>query len=311
MPEKTIHVFIHGTTFVEQTFLLKTEELLNMIGIPTTFFKEKIALERSDPLYKTRELLLDIGLVEVSHDTLNAYIHGTRCYTDERIATYPILAKFKQLLPSSDNQLFYTFGWKGTLLQQDRIKAGKDLYEALVSLKHHYPYDTIHFKLYTHSHGGALALYMALFEDTYKHGLSIDTLCFFGLPIQPETINYTQSPIFKTIINFYSQGDAVQTIDFVSTHAWQSYRRMSDFLSLPCCAENDQKKMYDVRLLVDGDEKALGHHSLWLYDKTTKILPCLDKLPIIAIAPSLIEMVESFETPHGDINISNGEALCS
>ena len=47
--------------------------------------------------------------------------------------------------------------------------------------------------------------------------LVIDELILFGVPIQPETDHFCQSPLFKKIFNFYSNEDGIQCIDWVSS----------------------------------------------------------------------------------------------
>jgi hypothetical protein len=57
---------------------------------------------------------------------------------------------------------------------------------------------------------------------------SVDELILLGTPIQPETENFLQSPIFKTIYNIYSSEDTVQQADWVSTKNQTSKQRADE-----------------------------------------------------------------------------------
>ncbi len=57
------------------------------------------------------------------------------------------------------------------------------------------------------------------------HGLSVDELILWGVPVQPETDCLFASPFFKTVYHFYSNEDLVQRIDWVSTKQGYSDRR--------------------------------------------------------------------------------------
>ena len=306
-----IHVFIHGTLFVHQTMLIKTEQALTKMGVSTNVFSTLIAQERQKETLCAHELQLGMDLQQIDSTILSNYQAGISSYEKDRIAIYPTLARFKHYLSSyeNDTHTFYAFGWEGTLLHESRIRASERLYNALIDLQDAYGSDHAIY-LYAHSHGGNVALLLGRIENRIKKKLAIELLALFGLPVQPETNNYAQSPIFKRIMNFYSSGDAVQTLDIFSTQAWSTKRLLPLITPLDTTTTTTSAitidytppKITNIKLLLENDAQAIGHHSLWLYNKTQKIMPCLRKCPLIAIAPTLIDLVST--TTQHDISIN-------
>lgn len=64
------------------------------------------------------------------------------------------------------------------------------------------------------------------YTPTNKH-LIIDELILFGVPIQPETDHFCQAPMFKKVYNFYSDEDAIQCVDWVSSKRPYAYQRIN------------------------------------------------------------------------------------
>ncbi len=78
----------------------------------------------------------------------------------------------------------------------------------------------------------------------------IDELVMYGCPIQPETIGFACSPIFKRIVNFYSGEDVIQRSDWVTTYRGFSDQRIGNYLFDEAHWIEAQKKIYQVRLMI-------------------------------------------------------------
>lgn len=76
--------------------------------------------------------------------------------------------------------------------------------------------------------------------------LHVDELVVLGTPIQVETSMFALSPFFGNVINFYSDGDSVQGLDFLSSSADSSQRLIP----------KDQTKngFYQARILLASEE---------------------------------------------------------
>lgn len=111
---------------------------------------------------------------------------------------------------------FYTFGWSGNLSFQEREEAGAKLYHQLLELIVLYEQlygKEPHVRIISHSHGGNVALTLAAEENKEHKHLVINELILLGCPIQQATIEYAQSPIFKTIYSLCSNYDVIQVVD--------------------------------------------------------------------------------------------------
>lgn len=110
---------------------------------------------------------------------------------------------------------FYFFGWNGKLCFDEREKASKDLYYALLQLAA--DYEALHqkkptFRIITHSHGGNVVLNLAKVQDP-EYPLIIDELILLCCPVQEETKYYIANDCFKRVYAFYSSRDMFQVID--------------------------------------------------------------------------------------------------
>lgn len=96
--------------------------------------------------------------------------------------------------------------------------------------------------------------------------LVIDQLVMYGCPIQPETIGFICSPMFKQIVNFYSGEDVIQRSDWVTTHRGFSDQRIGNYLFDEASWMQAQKKIHQVRLMIgrrwskgsDGQKNSAG-----------------------------------------------------
>lgn len=129
--------------------------------------------------------------------------------------------EFAQLLHKVDPvrfpaEHFYTFGWSGDLSFDVRCQAGKDLYLDLIKLAEEFTHThgtTPNIRLITHSHGGNVALNLALAQAEYRKNLVINELVLLACPVQEKTAFLAQDQLFKKIYSLYSSLDVLQVVD--------------------------------------------------------------------------------------------------
>lgn len=163
----------------------------------------------------TLRILRKIGAVErffYTHtglcalENLDTSMHH-RCIGEALIASDP------------DNYVrehFYLFGWNGKITFESREQAARDLYCSLEELieryQNNYGY-TPKIRIMSHSHGGNVALNLALVKKEFSTPLSIEELILLACPVQDYTECLITDPMFKNIYSFYSSKDFVQIID--------------------------------------------------------------------------------------------------
>ena len=165
--------------------------------------------------------------------SITIWIHGTQilknspyikefdCTTKlkpaSKISKWRHLYKIARALHKGDPQRFawqtmYIFGWPGTLRAKKRQWAAQKLYTELQRVQKEF--ESIYktkpiIRILTHSHGGNVALNMAHLERT---DLTIDELILLACPVQQQTQDYIQHPMFKKIYTLYSSLDFIQVI---------------------------------------------------------------------------------------------------
>lgn len=169
---------------------------------------------------------------------ITIFIHGTQpnwaipyainiCYCPEGIthtknisSTRHYYTNLLRKLSAQDSQRFpsehmYVAGWSGRLSPQVRKDTAKIYYTELhtiskeLSANHTAP---IKIRIISHSHGGNVALNMAHFY-TDEAPLIIDELVLLGCPVQKETSELTQHPMFQRVYSIYSPSDWIQILD--------------------------------------------------------------------------------------------------
>lgn len=139
---------------------------------------------------------------------------------------------------------FYTFGWSGDLSFDVRYQAGKNLYLDLIKLVEEFTHThgvTPNIRLITHSHGGNVALNLALAHAEYRKNralakprsdsehypidelseaeyrkrsnLVVNELVLLACPVQEKTAFLAQDQLFKKIYSLYSSLDVLQVVD--------------------------------------------------------------------------------------------------
>lgn len=151
-----------------------------------------------------------------------------------------------------------------------------------------------------------------------KETLTVDELIVLGTPIQPETSHLIRSCTFKNIYNFYSEGDIVQIMDFISSKKCQQrfdpdvvHEGAPHLVEAKVMVERNLQKdvsRYEShpwwrKVMIDswfaGESKDPTHKDLWFLawnkDFTQPNFP-LSPLPVVAIVPILMAAVN--RAPH-------------
>ena len=202
----------------------------------------------------------------------------------------------------NETHFYFTYGWNGVLSDAYRQKAAEAFYDAVIGLLEklsaRYPHQKIYFIIQGHSHGSNVVLYLAYWEQQKKLGLTIEHTVLYGAPIQMETALYATHPIFKNLMLLYSEGDTIQTGDFISTKQRKSYRCFSDILSLQEL-EQAPNHIFEILVEAEGNDKAFSHASFFhVGDQTNISLPVIHKLypfPIVSFSPLFLNLIKNIK----------------
>ncbi len=183
---------------------------------------------------------------------------------------------------------FYTFGWNGMLDADVRKEGGVTLYAELVQeierLKKKIKDKELVVEILAHSHGGNVVLNLAAAEKECQKNLVVDRFVLFGTPVQSETGDFVDSPVFKKVYNVYSTADPVQLIDFISTQDNFSKRRFSSSFS----------NLTQIEVHV-GNMRPL-HNELWFLKENGNLLYrndfALNPLPVSIFTPMITNLID-------------------
>ena len=138
-----------------------------------------------------------------------------------------------------------------------------------------------------------------------KRIFQIDELICLGTPIQKETVIFFKSPLFKKKINLYSEGDVVQTSDFVSTEHKTSYRKASRY-------EVEDSSLFEIKInirdfvsqKIETENKIPSKQALglvkYVQSKFTKTFPDINPNEVAG------EKVSTDESPAGFVDLFFG-----
>lgn len=168
--------------------------------------------------------------------TITVFVHGTRLFpkfaAQEQFYSANGMIKISDLDPSYKaihmmaSELtrldpkrfcydrFYTFGWEGELDFNARLETAKVLYKELNRIVDEYEKKhgvRPHLRLIAHSHGCNVVLNLATAKDK-NNRLTMD-IVLLACPVQDETKDLINDPIFNKRYALCSMGDLVQVID--------------------------------------------------------------------------------------------------
>lgn len=289
-PKKTIRVtvFIHGTVGSSLNVLNPwqcSSEKFNKECLSARTLKRLRSFEgmNYDQIFGAH------GLTEFNVDEVPAW-YASRYV----IPTYEACARC--VGTEADVYKHALFGWTGFLHNGARKEAGYELYQALCdyrdALVAQYNSDP-EIDIVAHSHGGNVALWVAQAEKEYKRGLRINVVVMLGTPMQKEMIACIESPVFKTLVLCYSQGDGIQRRDYFSTKGGKSYQRMADIVDLgKVLGGNFALRRHDVACMVNNSDQQITHTNMWLAGRSNPVLDSLDPLPLVVFMPALVRCLD-------------------
>lgn len=206
-----INIYIHGTI----TPHLSLSDFFKVLHQTqkNSVYAEITRIIRTDPFFHQAQPIQELNLKK-AFPTKSQNGHGANIFAEfyDKIS--------KKITPNAPPIHHYTFGWSGLLAINARRKAAQKLFDQLarkikkLKMQNYQP----KIRLIGYSHGGTIALYLA--AEAYKNRplpFKTDELILISTPIQSETRNYVNSPFFKNVFNFYSNGDRVQASDFLSS----------------------------------------------------------------------------------------------
>ena len=285
-------VFIHGTVGPHVT-LQTLKRLLTVKKQDKSWYEHYIELVKKDYIH-SRQPINAQGLVAIDFTVLNK--------KDECRFTGLTAKLYDMTSCSSNNQnaesCYYTFGWNGRLHSASRLAAARNLYNVLAEETLRLEGELgkkVKINLVTHSHGGNVALNLALAEKKYNKKLTVDRLVMFGCPVQSETEDCANSEVFKKIYHFYSSGDHVQIADFLTTKDLLSRRKFKD------------GKVCQIKVSVGKNNPT--HYELWLFGFKRISLLYRKKLsshplPMVVFSPVSLEVLEVNNTIGNDVSFS-------
>ncbi len=146
--------------------------------------------------------------------------------------------------------------------------------------------------------------------------ITIDELVLFGTPVQVETEPFYFSPTFKKIYHFYSEGDAVQAIDSISTKKNSNQiinrttenlplaRAFPDLVQCKIIMNHHRKTKFRKNKSVDFYKQYdLGHKDLWAiswHQSNNPIAP----LPVFVLTPLIIAALNKQPAPNDNVDIN-------
>jgi hypothetical protein len=225
------------------------------------------------------------------------------------ISGYDTLVRARQI----GEHMYYTYGWDGSLSDKSRKQEALVLYNTLIDLRDQlskqFPGAIIKFILHAHSHGGNVILYLGLQEDEQRKNLVIDTAVLYGTPIQVETARFCLHPLFKKIINIFSEGDTIQLADKFSTKG-PNKRTFASALGLDLISR--EKRVIELCVSAAGNKSAFGHapfycmgvHGRGVTTAVEQVFNMITPLPIVLFAPLFLDMLNGVDACEGTLDFN-------
>jgi len=319
----TIVIFIHGATHIPLVFLSPHRVLTGQFD-GTSWYEQAHSRIRGDIDARKTTLMLDLGLMEITDS-----IYAESLRKEERHqAAYHIIRAFSRmnLSESSDVQYrFFTFGWSGSISSLEHYRAAEELYQALIQLQESYIAHKIpvRFEIHAYSHGGQVALNLAHVNRSRSSlPLTIDLLTLSGVPLHHHNTRHILLGTFNTIINIYSEGDPVQTIDYLTAEDNTAFRTIAEATPLPV---HSHHALHIIDLVLTIHQQPLiGHqaffnlHSLTMplsrtrrssryiqrYHPITGIYDALQAFPLLVLYPQIIPPLYKYIQGYAHIHLN-------
>lgn len=215
-----ITIFVHGIMSIQSHLSVGLICKLFCDNVLGSMYADTIHEMRNDNFFQHNQLMQQVGLHPILHIGQSAQT------APEVLATlYDISAKS---VNSSEENIYYTFGWSGLLSACERQHAANEfylkLYDEIQKLKKKNIEPKI--RLIGYSHGANVCLQLAkskiLFPDKQ---LFINEFILVGCPIHSNSNILVNDSIFKSVYNLYSKRDQIQVLDCFSSSDLFSRRR--------------------------------------------------------------------------------------
>lgn len=289
-PQKTciMTVFVHGSIFSGLAFLNKQEAQNDTVDTSGWYYA-RLKYIRKKEILSEDQMLLGEGLEQIPE----CFCHSFDTATDGKKAPHllgPIYEKHMSLFQKYDYHAYYTFGHSGFMNQAYRRNMAAQLYQEVCDAvkEKKREFDTVKLQILSHSHGSNIALNLGFEEERCRRKLVVDDLISFGGPVQVENAVQAFHPMFKRVLNIYSDGDWVQPYDNVSTRGGKSYRTFND----PELGIVVPKKhnVFDIHITVNN-KQSIDHINLWFVGRSAKASSTLWPLPVMVLTPFIQSLV--------------------
>ena len=295
--EKVAHitVFVHGSVYTG-LYLLNTSQVLVDDLSQDSWYVSLVNQVRKNPVLWGDQMLLEQGWQPIGSEQIEQVHSSTLPAQEKKRGAYFIAACYnvfdKKRFSDGTELSYFTFGHLGLLSCQYRREAAKGLYAHLCQIVNQYKnsHQEVSLTVVCHSHGGNIVLHLAEHEAQSQCGLTINELVMFGTPIQTETASFAYNPMFRRVVNCYSDGDYVQSADTLSTSTRRSYKAFSD---QRLSVDKPRNSVYDVRMIVNDDPWHIDHMNMWFLGRSRKSCHTLHPLPLMVLAPAILKMLDA------------------
>ena len=341
-PETWVTVFVHGIMSIKPHVSFGNMFKFIKDEIEDTVYSKTVEYMRQNDIFFQNQPMQDIGLHRIKKESVTrGNASGAMAY---------VLDEFeKTFIPSGRRNDYYTYGWSGLLSARRRYSDALPLFKELENLRATYLKRGIDpkIRLIGYSHGGNILLNLGAIKekDFPKSSLHINEAILLGMPVQPETDYWVNSPLFERVYHFYSKKDRVQPMDLFSSNRFFSDRVFKPRRGFELPKKLTQIKIKAVRLhkkahhdsekviasknftrpsIVSGHSRLLrnvspGHAELWFFGWTPMHyrkhyplypLPTSSYLPMIVhYVKELAEITPPYRSIVADIRMSHGSII--
>ncbi len=304
--KELITIFVHGTILPYPSISNILQTLKGDVNSPVkqeNFWHKYIHNIRFRGVYKFQPIQ-KIGLHKIDLDKKDNL-------TTYELSSQKISNMFSKIYRKNNRAYkdysYYTFGWSGRLDKKRRLESAKPFYDQLVEVireikKRNKDDLEPDVQVFAHSHGGNVALNLAVMENENRLNLKIKDLILLGTPVQEETKDLINSGVFDCVWNFYSKGDDVQVIDILSTkkhHSRRTFKKRRHEKILPT-------KLVQVQ--VKCDKLKPRHSELWLIKTRTNLLYrnrlSISPYPISVYTLDIIRLLKKYFKNSNNIKIN-------
>lgn len=296
--DRRIVVFVHGSTMIEVNVLCGLHLMARDSYTGNTFVERVSRKVRADTSLWRNDFMLDLGLVPIESEKLTYPME----HAERHCAAYHIVAAMATLQQSMQEAnaiptSYYTFGWSGLLSMSERQRAAAFLCSELMRIMQEYPTERCCIELHGHSHGGQVILQIPVQQPTSF--LPIETVFLWGTPLYAHNRSACVDGYFPAIMNVYSVGDGIQTLDFISAHDRPVYRTLQQVVGTETA--NVAGKLIDVMCQLEGESHVVGHNSFFALQRypdhvprhVRKLLAAVGSLPLVVFHDMFRRLVYS------------------